>query len=72
MSARNEPEEHAMTSTPQTLTVASVQVAARRLYEAEVALHDAHATQVDFWIAAAGDRLHEAIATYLAAVAASP
>lgn len=34
---------------------------AQRLYEAECALHDAHRTGVDAWIAAAGDRLHDAV-----------
>jgi hypothetical protein len=50
----------------------AVQDAAQRLYRAEVALHDAHSTHVDPWITAAADRLHEAIETYLAAVAATP
>lgn len=44
--------------------------AARRLYNAEVALHAAHASRVDAWIAAAADRLHEAIQAHLAAQAA--
>jgi len=35
--------------------------AARRLYEAEVALHAARRTAVDAWIAAAADGLHEAV-----------
>lgn len=43
-----------------------VDVAARRLYHAELALHDAHTTHEDVWIAAAADRLHEAIEAYLA------
>jgi hypothetical protein len=45
----------------------SVDVAARRLYRAELALHDAHATHDDAWIAAAADRLHEALEAYLVA-----
>jgi len=35
--------------------------AARRLYEAEVALHAAHPMAVDARIAAAADGLHEAV-----------
>jgi hypothetical protein len=34
---------------------------ARRLYEAEWALHCAHQTGIDAWIAAASDHLHEAV-----------
>ena len=41
---------------------------ARRLYDAETALHIAHQTRIDQWIAAAGDRLHEAIVAYRAAL----
>ena len=48
----------------------SVQAAARRLYDAETALHAARQTHVDAWIAAAGDRLHDAVTAYLAAAAA--
>jgi hypothetical protein len=43
---------------------------ARRLYEAECALHCAHQTGVDAWIAAASDRLHEAVCAHLRAPAA--
>jgi hypothetical protein len=43
---------------------------ARRLYEAEWALHCAHQTGVDAWIAAASDRLHEAVCAHLPAPAA--
>jgi hypothetical protein len=39
----------------------------RKLYEAEWALHCAHQTGVDAWIAAASDRLHEAVSEYLSA-----
>ena len=39
------------------------------LYDAECAHHVAHQTHVDPWITAASDRLHEAVADYLAAVA---
>jgi hypothetical protein len=44
-----------------------VKVAAGRLYDAETALHAARQTHVDAWIAAAGDRLHDAVSAYLAA-----
>lgn len=40
--------------------------AAQHLYE-ECALHTAHQSHVDAWIAAAGDRLHEAVVELLAA-----
>ena len=43
--------------------------AAQHLFEAEVALHAAHQSRVDAWIAAAGDKLHEAIVEHLAAIA---
>ena len=43
--------------------------AARALYNAEVALHDAHQTHIDQWIAAAQDHLHLAVAEHSAAVA---
>ena len=49
----------------------AVDVAARRLYDAETALHTAHTSHVDAWIAAAADRLHEALEAYLTAVAAA-
>jgi vacuolar-type H+-ATPase subunit E/Vma4 len=38
--------------------------AARRLHEAELALHEARQTNVDQWISAAYDRLHEAASNY--------
>jgi hypothetical protein len=38
--------------------------AARRLYDAEVALHCAHQTHVDEWIFAASERLHAAVEAY--------
>jgi hypothetical protein len=47
--------------------VAARELAARKLYEAEVAVHDAHQTHVDGWIRAAHDRLHTAVTRYLAA-----
>ena len=43
--------------------------AAQRLYDAEVALHAAHTSHVGAWIAAASDRLHEAVEEHLKAVA---
>ncbi|HEY2778990.1 MAG TPA: hypothetical protein VGI77_13920 [Gaiellaceae bacterium] len=49
-----------------------VQTAASRLYDAETALHAARQTHVDAWIAAAGDRLHDAVAAYLSARALHP
>ncbi len=50
--------------------VAARDVAARALYQAELAVHDAHQTCADEWIGAAHDRLHVAISRYLAAKAA--
>ena len=40
-----------------------LEAAERRLYEAEICLHIAHQSGVDAWIRAAGDRLHEALAS---------
>jgi hypothetical protein len=48
-------------------TIGPVQLAARALYEAELALHDAHQSHVDSWIKAAGDQLHRAVIRYKAA-----
>lgn len=42
--------------------------AACQLHQAELALHDAHQTRVDAWIAAAADRLHDAVVCYIGAV----
>jgi len=42
--------------------VAALDNAAHALYNAEVALHDAHQTHVDEWIGAAQDHLHLAVA----------
>jgi len=39
-------------------------VAAHALYEAELAAHDAHQTQIDSWIKAAYDHLHLAVVRY--------
>jgi hypothetical protein len=47
--------------------VAARDDAAHALYRAEIAVHDAHQTHVDEWIAAANDRLHVAVARYLSA-----
>ena len=46
-----------------------VTIAARGLYDAEVSLHAARQSGVDRWIAAAYDRLHEAVADHQLAVA---
>jgi hypothetical protein len=45
--------------------------AARRLYDAEGALHIARQSRVDSWVAAAYERLHAAILEHNAALAAS-
>jgi len=54
-----------------TTTTSTSDELARRLYDAETALHAARASHVDAWIAAAADRLHEALQAHLAAVADS-
>jgi hypothetical protein len=41
---------------------------ARHVYDAECALHAAQQTHVDSWIAAAADKLHEAIVEHLSAL----
>lgn len=48
-----------------------VRAAARRLYDAEIALHIAHQTHDDSWIAAASDRLHDALEEHRAALRAA-
>jgi len=45
--------------------------AATRLYDAEVALHIARQSKVDAWVAAAYDRLHDAVREHRAALAAA-
>lgn len=45
-----------------------VALAAHRLYEAELALHDAHQSHVEAWIAATSDKLHQAVLEHLAAI----
>jgi hypothetical protein len=47
--------------------VVAKDAAARALYRAELAVHDAHQTHVDQWIGAAHERLHLAVTRYLAA-----
>ena len=42
-------------------------LAAHNLFEAELALHDAHQSHVEAWIAAASDKLHQAVLDHLAA-----
>jgi len=51
---------------------AAISEAARRLYDAEIALHIARQTGVGAWIIAAYDRLHEAIVAHNAALAPAP
>lgn len=51
---------------------AAISEAARRLYDAEVALHIARQTGVGAWISAAYDRLHEAIVAHNATLALAP
>jgi hypothetical protein len=43
---------------------------ALHLHDAECALHAARQAHVDAWIAAANDKLHQALAEYLTAIAA--
>jgi hypothetical protein len=47
-----------------TIIAHDIEAAARRMYDAEVALHIARQTGVDYWVQAASDRLHEAIVAY--------
>ena len=56
-------------ATTQTVAEQRLQAAAGRLYDAECALHAAHQTRIDAWISAASDRLHQAVAEHLAALA---
>lgn len=51
---------------------AAISAAARRLYDAEIALRIARQTGVGAWIIAAYDRLHEAIVSHTAALALAP
>ena len=50
---------------------ARVLFAARRLYDAECALHAAHQTRVDDWIAAAADALHQTVLEHRSALASA-
>lgn len=50
---------------------ANVLLAARRLYDAECALHAAHQTRVDNWIAAAADALHQTVLEHRCALASA-
>jgi hypothetical protein len=60
-------KQHATTERTYEQAVAARIDAANALYSAEIAVHDAHQTHVDQWISAANDRLHIAVAQYLAA-----
>ena len=53
--------------TPRRTTVRTLEPEerARRVYDCECALHAAHQTGSDDWIARAADRLHEALVDYL-------
>jgi hypothetical protein len=68
----NPPKSTAMVTTctagPSTADEDHDHATACHLYDAECALHVAHQTHVDAWITAASDRLHQAVATHLAAV----
>jgi hypothetical protein len=46
-----------------------LELSARRVYDAECALHIARMSAVDSWIAAASDRLHLALIDFIAASA---
>lgn len=52
------------------ITDERVAAAADRMYCAELALHAARQAHVDAWVAAAYDRLHDAVAEYLSTSAA--
>lgn len=54
-----------------TTSTHDLETAARRMYDAEVALHIARQTRVDAWVTSAGDRLHDAIVDYRRALRAS-
>jgi hypothetical protein len=51
---------------------AAISEAARRLYDAEIALHIARQAGVGAWISAAYDRLHEAVVAHSAAITSVP
>lgn len=46
-----------------------VDTAARHMYEAEITLHYARQSHIDAWVAAAYDRLHEAVLEHTTALA---
>jgi hypothetical protein len=52
-----------------TLIEDRVDTAARHMYEAETTLHCARQSHIDAWIAAAYDRLHEAVLEHATALA---
>jgi hypothetical protein len=55
-----------------TTRLAEAKLAARRLYDAEVALHIAPQSGVDSWIRAAAERLHEAVEAHRQRLADCP
>jgi hypothetical protein len=59
-----------MTKSPVVTRQSAVETAARRMYDAEVTLHAARQAHVDEWVAAAYDRLHDAILEHAAALSA--
>jgi hypothetical protein len=56
-------------TTPDATVEDSVYVAAWHMYEAELALHDARGSHVDAWIAAAAEKLHQAVVEHRNAIA---
>jgi hypothetical protein len=58
---------HGIGTPPDPENESRVTLAARHLYEAELALHDAHLSHVEAWIVAASDKLHQAVVEHLAA-----
>jgi hypothetical protein len=59
-----------MTKYPVVAGESAVETAARRMFDAEVTLHAARQSHVDEWVAAAYDRLHDAILEHSAALSA--
>ncbi len=55
-------------TTDRTKADARVRAAAEHVYDAECALHAARQAHVDAWIAAATDKLHDAIVAHLSAI----
>lgn len=62
-----------MSTKPSTVSAADerLHAAERCMYDAEIALHIAHQTHVDEWIAAAADKLHDAIVEHTEALRAA-